>query len=664
MSNQSLSRAPRRALPPPGTRHVGAHHFAFLRAWVQGLPLGEIADRYLESGLDARLARSQLIWLRAELVALASRSPRPELAPLLRRSPHSPVASTASAALPSLDEFATRFPDGFYSENELAKLFATEFATALTPAERRRSRLVERQLAALQYLEPLTAVPPQPGDGVNAWFLEAVASRLANAGFTTLAHVQAVYRTRGPRWWTQVPRLGRTGAARIVKWWTQHEASLGPLYQFRRDARSQAPSSSNVALPLSAATTSTCVVDLTHPLLSPLETMVLPPHFSGENGSNRQTRDRCKLTASNDLEAIKAWLSTRPENSATWRSYRKEAERFLLWAVVERGRPFSGTTTEDCVAYRDFLSDPQPAFRWVSSGTYPRWSHQWRPFGGPLSAASAQHTQTVLRLLYEWLVRQRYLDSNPWDGVPIIAPNRIRLKVGHAFTQDQWALVVRFLGNLPPSPAAARLQFVVPFFYATGLRLSEMAAARMRQLEYSAEAGGWLLHILGKGLIPREVPLATDTTALLVKYLEQAYPAARMEIEPSLDGWVERLDPDLPLLRGLDLNRGALETLSASAIYKSLKGFFSDVAHRAALLSDKERKRFAEASTHWLRHTFATHAVADNAPLDVIRDVMGHASISTTSIYVSAEKKRRVAQMEKLADLRRQRLDHLAPVAH
>lgn len=655
MSNQALSRRPRSMLPPPGTRHVGAHHFAFLRAWVQGLPLGEIADRYLESGLDARLARSQLIWLRAELVALASRSPRPELAALLRRSPHSPVATTASAALPSLDEFATRFPDGFYCENELAKLFAIEFATALTPAERRRSRLVERQLAALQYLEPLTAVPPQLGDGVNAWFLEAVASRLANAGFTTLAHVQDAYRTRGPRWWTQVPRLGTSGAARIVKWWAQHEASLGPLYQFRRDGLGQAPSSSCLALPRGAETLPTSEVDAAQLLLTPLESMVLPQHFSGENGSNRQTHDRCKLTASNDLAAIQAWLSTRPTNSATWRSYRKEAERFLLWAVVERGRPFSGATTEDCIAYRDFLSDPQPAFRWVSIGTYPRWSQQWRPFGGPLSAASAQHTQTVLRLLCEWLVRQRYLDSNPWDGVPVIAPNRIRLKVGHAFTQDQWALVLRFLGNLPASPAAARLQFVVPFFYATGLRLNEMATARIRQLEHSAEARGWLLHILGKGLIPREVPLATDTTALLVQYFEQAYPDARMDIEPSLEGWVDRLDPDLPLLRGLDLGRDVHDTLSSSAIYKSLKGFFSNVAHRAVLLSDKDRKRFALASTHWLRHTFATHAVADNASLDVIRDVMGHASISTTSIYVSAEKKRRVGQMEQLALLRRQR---------
>ena len=89
--------------------------------------------------------------------------------------------------------------------------------------------------------------------------------------------------------------------------------------------------------------------------------------------------------------------------------------------------------------------------------------------------------------------------------------------------------------------------------------------------------------------------------------------------------------------------------------YKSLKNFFAEVANRSPLLSEKDRKRFAEASTHWLRHTFATHAVADGAPLDVIRDVMGHASISTTSIYVSAEKKRRSAQMEQLAILRASR---------
>ena len=625
-----------------------------MRGWVQGLPLSDLAHRYLETGMDLRVAKSQLKWLRAEMVAMAARSPKPGLSGLLRRSVRAPDAFTTastSAPLPTFDQFAARFPDGFYSQNELAELFSEKYAARLSPSERRRVRLAERQLAALRYLEPLTAVPPQGIDGVNAWFIQSVAARLANAGFSTLLHIQDCFRIRGARWWVDVPRLGASGAERIVKWWSQHEASLGALVQFRRDALTH-PALKSMTTEKSGSYVPTAQ------LVAPLEHMLTPSALSGVDGSNRQTTDRCKLSASNDYEAILAWLSTRTKNSATWRSYRREAERFLLWARVERNKAFSSVSTEDCIAFRDFLSDPQPAFRWVGSGSRPRWSSQWRPFAGPLSASSAQHTQTVLRLLCEWLVRQRYLDTNPWDGVPVLAPNRIRLKIGRSFTQDQWGIVQRFLANLPESPGTARLQFLVPFLYATGLRLSEMAAAQVRQLEYSAEAG-WMLHVLGKGFIAREVPLASDTTALLVSYLAIVHPAAWLDIDPSLDGLVERLDPELPLLRRIEDRRDGGAQLSGSAVYKALKGFFADVANQSAVLSEKDRRRLAEASTHWLRHTFATHAVANGAPLDVIRDVMGHASISTTSIYVSAEKKRRTAQIEHLATLRAQRAAEL-----
>ena len=218
-------------------------------------------------------------------------------------------------------------------------------------------------------------------------------------------------------------------------------------------------------------------------------------------------------------------------------------------------------------------------------------------------------------------------------------------------------IVEQGLANLPSSPASTRLQFLVPFLYATGLRLSEMASARIGHLELSAEAGGWMLHVLGKGLIAREVPLATGTVHRLEAYLTQAYPNAWLDIDASLEGLIERLLPEAPIIRSIEVRREPNQALSSSAIYKSLKGFFAEIAQRTVLLSDKDRGRFAEASTHWLRHTFATHAVADGAPLDVIRDVMGHASISTTSIYVSAEKKRRAAQMELLATIRRNRFD-------
>jgi hypothetical protein len=54
---------------------------------------------------------------------------------------------------------------------------------------------------------------------------------------------------------------------------------------------------------------------------------------------------------------VQAWLALH-ESSATKRAYRKEAERLILWAVVERGRALSSLTTEDATAYRGFLRNP------------------------------------------------------------------------------------------------------------------------------------------------------------------------------------------------------------------------------------------------------------------------------------------------------------------
>jgi site-specific recombinase XerD len=626
-------------------RHIGAHHFAFLRGWIHGLPLHEIGDRYLESGLDLRVIKSELRWLRAALVAMAARSPRPELAALLRRSPRrcSDVCARESAALLTLEEFALRFPDGFYSQAELEALFSEAFTDHPSPAERRRTRLVSQQLNALLYLEPLAVVPPRLDDRVATWFASNLTDRLTRAGLCTLAHIRDSYRIRGKRWWTQVPRLGAMGAVGIERWWQQHVTSLGTLEQFRRistlDNLSKVPH------------THIGPAELT--LVAPIEHLCVPSSLSGATGSNRQRTDRCKLSAVDDYEAIYAWLSTRPAGSATWRSYRKEAERFLLWAVLERQKAFSSLSTEDCIAYRDFLIDPQPDFRWIGQSATPRWSSQWRPFCGPLSRSSAQHAQTVLRLLCGWLTRQRYLDTNPWDGVPIIGPNRIRLQIERSFTLAQWLQVRQRLTMLPPSPVHYRLQFIVPFLYATGLRLNDLATARIGQLEFDHDTGGWSLHVIRKGLVAREVPLASDTVALLRDYLACSYPDAHLSIDLSLEGLLERLSPDTALLRAADLQRNPTQLLSASTIYKSLKVFFTDIANSGGMSNERDRKRFAAASTHWLRHTFASHAVADGMSLDVIRDVLGHASIATTSIYVSAEKECRAAQMERLVEIRK-----------
>src|SRR5258706_13390178 len=60
------------------------------------------------------------------------------------------------------------------------------------------------------------------------------------------------------------------------------------------------------------------------------------------------------------------------------------------------------------------------------------------PFQGPLSPASQKHALVILRSLCEWLMRQHYLDSNPWDGVPDRAPVDGRMQIDKALSMQLW----------------------------------------------------------------------------------------------------------------------------------------------------------------------------------------------------------------------------------
>ena len=89
-----------------------------------------------------------------------------------------------------------------------------------------------------------------------------------------------------------------------------------------------------------------------------------------------------------------------------------------------------------------------------------------------------------------------------------------------------------------------------------------------------------------------------------------------------------------------------------SALYQSLKRLFARAGETAAEVDGQgvlnfDREAFEQASTHWLRHFFATTAAQD-VDLAVLRDQMEHADLRTTSIYVAPKRRALVAQMSKL----------------
>ncbi|MDT9046842.1 integrase, partial [Escherichia coli] len=72
-----------------------------------------------------------------------------------------------------------------------------------------------------------------------------------------------------------------------------------------------------------------------------------------------------QLDADTDQQAMLAWLARYVDSPNTLTNCRREGERLLLWALMERNKPLSSLTHEDFLVYRRFLADPQPAERWV-----------------------------------------------------------------------------------------------------------------------------------------------------------------------------------------------------------------------------------------------------------------------------------------------------------
>src|SRR3546814_7750975 len=83
------------------------------------------------------------------------------------------------------------------------------------------------------------------------------------------------------------------------------------------------------------------------------------------------------------------------DSSHTFRSYRKEATRLLLWATQVRGKPVSSLTREDVIAYEAFLA--QPPATWCDDGLARRGEHR-RLFVGPLAERSEEHTSELQTL--------------------------------------------------------------------------------------------------------------------------------------------------------------------------------------------------------------------------------------------------------------------------
>jgi integrase len=93
----------------------------------------------------------------------------------------------------------------------------------------------------------------------------------------------------------------------------------------------------------------------------------------------------------------------------------------------------------------------------------------------------------------------------------------------------------------------------------------------------------------------------------------------------------------------IDLRQG----IAATAFHDQIKRFFDDSARMLRGRGDaKGAERFAKASTHWMMHSHASHAIASGMPIEIAQQHLGHASLATTTVYVTTERRRRMKALE------------------
>lgn len=464
---------------------------------------------------------------------------------------------------------------------------------------------------AIELLRTLPPPAPLLTDDVRVWLPPRIARALHEHGLRTLSEL-TVRVPRRRRWWTAVPGLGAAGARQVEAFFAAHP----DLTQRAR-----------------------ALVVLEGPRdVVPWERLRVPVDVDGSRGTFRAPEATCALGATNDHEAVQTWLALQ-ESPATQRAYRKEAERLILWSILERGRALTSLTTEDAIAYRAFLRRPSPRRRWVGPAR-PRAANDWRPFAGDLSARSASYALSVVGAMLRWLMQQRYTLANPFAGIKVRGGAPVQpLAAARFFSEGEWALIRAIADGLEwgrgwSLAAAQRLRFVLDFAYATGLRVSELVGAALGQIEVDARDDHWL-HLVGKGGKSSKVALPSLARVVLDRYLQQrGVPSTRT-----------RWNPNTLLVGGVDLE--SHKGITSARLWSILRRFFLQAAEAVADDRPVLAEKLRVASPHWMRHTHATHALARGVELTTVRDNLRHASIQTTSTYLHADEVLRSRQINR-----------------
>lgn len=221
-------------------------------------------------------------------------------------------------------------------------------------------------------------------------------------------------------------------------------------------------------------------------------------------------------------------------------------------------------------------------------------------------ATTANRRLTVFRRYFRWALREHRIAVDP--TLRLLAA-RQPMRVPKTLTEAQ----VEALLDAPDTGTALGLRdrAMLELMYASGLRVSELVTLKAWHVDASAH----VLRITGKGSKERLVPFGMVAGQWLQRYLEQARP---------------------DILGGKSSEDLFVTSSGSKAGQAMSRVMFWSLVKRHALQAGIR----VPLSPHTLRHAFATHLLNHGADLRVVQMLLGHADISTTTIYTHVARER------------------------
>ncbi len=264
----------------------------------------------------------------------------------------------------------------------------------------------------------------------------------------------------------------------------------------------------------------------------------------------------------------------------TLTAYRRDLELYARW-LAARGRSLLQTTETDINGY---FAERHAATR----------------------ATTANRRLTVFKRYFRWALRERLIDADPTLRLQAA---KQPLRVPKTLTEAQVEALLAAPGEA--TPLAVRDRTMLELMYASGLRVSELVTLKT----FNVSLGEHVLRVFGKGAKERLVPFGQVAGQWLQRYLQEARPAL---LGP------KQTDDLFVTWRGTRAGEAMTRVMFWMLVKK-----YAQVAGITAPLSP-----------HTLRHAFATHLLNHGADLRAVQMLLGHADISTTTIYTHVARER------------------------